>query len=384
MRSPIAARSQEIPPSATVRIADLVSDMRRRGIDVVDFSAGRAAEHTPAYVIEAATRAMQEGDTHQTPAQGKPEFRKACAQKLARDNGIKADPERELIATLGCKQGLFLGLQATLDPGDEVLVEDPGFVSYQPEIQYCGGRAVAVPLPWTAEALLEKRTSKTRGLVLCSPQNPTGVVHRREDLEAIAGFAKEHDLIVYSDETYERLTWDGHEHLSIASLPGMRERTVTLMGLTKSFSMGGWRVGFALAPEPILEVMITVQQHLVTCAGSFAQTGAVAAYGEPPREEVRTLWVDWEKRCRRAAEALDGIPGVHCSMPEGAFYAWADVRVLGEPSATLAERWLEELHVAVVPGSAFGPHGEGYVRITCVRSWEELEKGLSRLRSALC
>ena len=188
MRSPIAARSQGIPPSATVRIADVVSDMRRRGIDIVDFSAGRAAEHTPAYVIEAATRAMQKGDTHQTPAQGKPEFRKACAQKLARDNGIEADPERELIATLGCKQGLFLGLQATLDPGDEVLVEDPGFVSYQPEIQYCGGRAVAVPLPWTVEALMEKRTSKTRGLVLCSPQNPTGVVHRREDLEETLRF----------------------------------------------------------------------------------------------------------------------------------------------------------------------------------------------------
>ena len=384
MKSPIAARSRDIPSSATVRIADVVSDMRRRGIDVVDFSAGRAAEPTPAYVVEAAAHAMQEGDTHQTPAQGKPEFREACARKLARDNGIEADPERELIATLGCKQGLFLGLQATLDPGDEVLVEDPGFVSYQPEIQYCGGRAVAVPLPWTASALAEKLTSNTRGLVLCSPQNPTGVVHRREDLEAIAGFAKEHDLLVYSDETYERLTWDGHEHVSIASLPGMRERTVALMGLTKSFSMGGWRVGFALAPEPILEVMITVQQHLVTCAGSFAQTGAVTAYGEPPREEVRALWADWEKRCRRAAEALDAIPGVHCPMPEGAFYAWADVSTLGEPSERLADRWLDELQVAVVPGSAFGPNGEGYVRITCVRSWEELEKGLSRLRRALC
>jgi len=384
VRSPIAARSPEIPSSATVRIADVVSDMRRRGIDVVDFSAGRAAEHTPAYVIEAAAQAMQRGDTHQTPAQGKPEFREACARKLARDNGIEADPERELIATLGCKQGLFLGLQATLDLGDEVLVEDPGFVSYQPEIQYCGGRAIAVPLPWTAEALAEKLTSKTRGLVLCSPQNPTGTVHRREDLEIIAGFAKEHDLLVYSDETYERLTWDGHEHISIASLPAMRERTIALMGLTKSFSMGGWRVGFALAPAPILEVMITVQQHVVTCAGSFAQTGAVAAYAEPPREEVRALWEDWEKRCRRVAEALDAIPDVHCSMPEGAFYAWANIRALGEPSATLADRWLDELHVAVVPGSAFGPQGEGYVRITCVRSWEELETGLSRLRSALC
>ena len=384
MRSPIAARSREIPTSATVRIADVVSDMKRRGIDVVDFSAGRAAEHTPAYVVEAASRAMHDGDTHQTPARGKPEFRKACARKLARDNGIEADPERELMATLGCKQGLFLGLQATLDPGDEVLVEDPGFVSYQPEIQYSGGRAVAVPLPWTTEALKEKLTPKTRGLVLCSPQNPTGLVHQRKDLEAIAELAKEHDLLVYSDETYERLTWDGHEHISIAALPGMRERTVTLMGLTKSFSMGGWRVGVALAPEPILDVMVTVQQHLVTCAGFLRANG-----------RSRCLCGASSRRCTHAVGGLGKtVPPRRRSPRRNPFrplldagrclLCLADVSALGEPSETLADRWLDELHVAVVPGSAFGPHGDGYVRITCVRSWEELEKGLSRLRSALC
>ena len=384
MREPVASRHLSIEPSATVAIADAVSELRRSGADVVDFSAGRASEHTPAYLVDAATRAMAAGDTHQTMGRGKHEYREACATKLARDNDLTADPEREVMATLGCKQGLFLGLLATVDPGDEVLVEDPGFVSYQPEIQYVGGVPVAVPLPWTRDALRARLTPKTRGIVLCSPQNPTGVVHTDEDLEAIADVAKENDLLVYADETYERLAWEGRRHRSIATVEGMRARTITLMGLTKSFCMGGWRVGFALAAEPVIDAMNAVQQHLVTCVSSFAQTAASVAYADGPTKEVESLWADWERRCRRAAEALDDIPGVTCAMPEGGIYAWADTRALDEPSETLAKRLLEKHHVAVVPGSAFGPSGEGFVRITSVRSWEELEKGLTRLRSALC
>ncbi len=171
-----AARSRAIPPSATVAIADAVSGMRQRGIDYIDFSAGRAAEPTPDYIVRAAVDAMTAGETHQTMARGTPDFRAACAAKLARDNAIEADPEHEVIATLGCKQGLFLALMATLDPGDEVLVEDPGFVSYQPEIRYCGGVPVAAPLPWSAELLESRLTPRTRGLLMCSPQNPTGDV----------------------------------------------------------------------------------------------------------------------------------------------------------------------------------------------------------------
>ena len=208
-------------------------------------------------------------------------------------------------------------------------------------------------------------------------------MHTEEDLEAIASVVREHELLVYADETYERIAWQ-RPYISIATLPGMRDRTVNLMGLTKSFCMGGWRVGFARAHRELIETMLVAQQHFVTCASSFVQIGAAVAYANDVPEEVRSLWTDWEKRCRRVTSALDALPTITCSMPEGAFYAWADVSELGEPSEVLAKRWLEQHHVAVVPGSAFGPSGEGYVRLTCVRSWEEVETGLERLKKAIC
>jgi aspartate/methionine/tyrosine aminotransferase len=388
-RSLLGARAIAIPSSPTIGTADAVTEMRRKGVDVVDLSAGRAAEATPRYVVAAAAEAMARGDTHQTEARGTLAFREACAAKLGREYGIDADPASGILATLGCKEGLFLALLATLDPGDEVLVEDPGFVSYEPAVRYCGG--VAVPVPLTPENRfrfraidLEKRASeRTKGIILCSPHNPAGAVHSREDLEVVASLARSRDLLVYADETYERLTWDGRRHLPIATLPGMGERTVTLMGLTKSFCMGGWRVGFALAPPPILEAMLKVQQHLITCPTSFGQTAAALALSEEPRDEVKALWRDWEKRTRHVTRVLHAIPGVSCAMPEGAFYAWADARAISSSSERLAERLLREHRVAVVPGSAFGPAGEGFLRITCARSWDELEEGLKRLERGL-
>ena len=380
----LSVRHPPIDSSPTIRIADLESEKKASGLDVVDFSAGRAIEHTPAYIVEAATSALNSGDTHQTMARGKLEFRKACAIKLARENGISADPNTEVIATLGCKQGLFLALMATLNSGDEVVVEDPGFVSYSPEIRYCGGIPVPVPMRWTKQDLEKKVTSRTRAILLCSPHNPTGIVHSREELSDIASVAEKNNLLVYADETYERTTWENNKHISIASLPGMRERTVTLMGLTKSFSMGGWRIGFNFASEPIIEAMLIVQQHLVTCATSFVQAGATAAYAQEPPKDLKTLWHDWEKRCRHASTIINNIPSISCAMPEGGFYAWVDVSELGEPSSVLSTRLLQNDLVAVVPGTAFGSSGEGFIRITCVRPWDELDKGLSRLKSALC
>jgi aspartate/methionine/tyrosine aminotransferase len=388
-RSLLGARALAIPSSPTIGTADAVTEMRRSGVNLIDLSAGRAAEPTPDYVVAAASQAMARGDTHQTPARGTLEFREACATKLRREYGIDADAESRILATLGCKEGLFLALLASLDPGDEVLVEDPGFVSYEPAVRYCGG--VAVPVLLTPEnrfrfraADLEKRVSaKTKGIILCSPHNPAGVVHSREDLEVVASLARAHDILVYADETYERLTWDGRRHLPIATLPGMSDRSVTLIGLTKSFCMGGWRIGFALAPPPILEAMLKVQQHLITCPTSFGQTAAALALSEEPREEVKALWRDWEERTRCVTRALDALPGVSCAMPEGAFYAWADARRLSSSSERLAEWLLREHRVAVVPGSAFGPGGEGFLRVTCARSWNEIEEGLERLRRGL-
>lgn len=385
----LSQRVMVTPASATVLIADIAAGLRRQGVDVIDFSAGRASEDTPAYISLIASQALLAGDTHQTPAQGKPEFRAACARKLARENGVNADPDQNIIATLGCKQGLMLALLATLNPGDEVIVEDPGFVSYAPTIRFCGGAPVAVPLRrennfrWTREELAAAVTPRTRAILFCSPHNPTGTVHAEAGLDLIAEVAGRHDLFVIADEIYERVTWGGRRHTSIATRPGMRERAIGLMGLTKSFAMGGWRIGFAYASEPVIKAMVTLQQHLMTCAGSFAQTAATEALRAAPPAEVTGLWEDWERRCAFVIGALNSIPGVSCAMPEGGFYAWIDVKRLGEKSEALAERLLREHHVALVPGTAFGAQGEGYLRMTCVKSWDDLRKGLERIKQGL-
>ena len=389
MTPTIAQRVQKAPSSATVRIADLAASLLEQGVQVLDFSAGRAAEHTPPYICDVAMQALAQGDTHQTMAQGKLIFRQASARKLARENGLSVDPHSEVIATLGCKQGLLLALMATINIGDEILVEDPGFVSYQPTIRFCGGVPIPVPLVrvengfrWCENDLQTAITERTRAIVFCSPHNPTGIVHMLDDLNVIADLAMRHNLMVIADETYERLTWGDRTHTSIATLPGMSERTIGLMGLTKAFCMGGWRIGLAYAPAPVIEAMVVVQQHLATSAGSFAQTAAAHALGEPPPSCVRTLWKDWEKRCRHVVSGLNALPNISCAMPESGFYAWIDVSATGWPSEPLAEHLLREHHVALVPGAAFGPHGEGYLRMTCVKSWDDLHAGLVQLKGA--
>jgi aspartate/methionine/tyrosine aminotransferase len=388
MRRP-SQRVIDTPVSGTIGIADRVATLRRQGVQVLDFSAGRAAEHTPDYICRAAADALLSGDTHQTMAQGKPEFRQMCARKLERENGITADPDKNIIATFGCKHGLNLALMATLNPGDEVIVEDPCFVSYRPAIRFWGGVPIDVSLKpennfrWKRTDLEAALTERTKAILLCSPHNPTGTVHTDEDLETIAELARERDLLVLSDEIYERVAWGGRRHISIATLPGMTERSITIMGFTKTFSMGGWRIGFTYAPEHLLAAMVRIQQHLITSAGSFVQTGAAVAVAEEAPPAVQELWCDWENRCEYAVSELNRISTISCPMPEGGFYAWMDIRATGTKSAVLAEKLLQEHHIAFVPGTAFGPNGEGYLRMTCVRSWEDLRVGLARLREVL-
>jgi len=385
----LSQRILETPASATVLIADVAASLRRQGIDVIDFSAGRASEHTPDYISRVASQALLAGETHQTMAQGSPEFRKACALKLERENDISADPDVNIIATLGCKQGLTLALLATINPGDEVIVEDPCFVSYAPTIRFCGGNTRAVPLRrennfrWTRDELEAAMTPRTRAILFCSPHNPTGTVHTEADLDLIAEVAGRHDLFVIADEIYERVTWGGRAHTSIATRPRMGERTVGLMGLTKSFAMGGWRIGFAYSSPHVIKAMVTLQQHLMTCAGAFTQIGAGRALSDAPPPEVTSLWEDWERRCAFVVAELNRIPGVSCLMPEGGFYAWIDITGTGAKSEALAERLLREHAVALVPGVAFGAHGEGYLRMTCVKSWDDLRRGLERITQGL-
>lgn len=380
-------RVGDIPESATVAIADLAARMRREGHAVVDFSAGRAAEHSPKIACEAAIEAMRSGQTHQTEARGRPEYLAACAEKLQRANDLSLDPQRNIIATLGCKQGLVLSLLASIDAGDEVIIEDPCFVSYAPTIRLFGGDPVAVPIRpenrfrWNQEELDAAVTDKTRVILFCSPHNPAGVVHSREDLEVIASTAIKHDLTVIADEIYEAVAWSGRKHLPIAGLPEMATRTIGLMGMTKSYSMGGWRIGYAYGAEHYVESMTKLQQHLMTCAGSFTQLGAARALAPDVTESMQTLWDDWEARCKFVTDEIDAHPLFSVAMPEGGFYAWVDIGNSGLTSSDFSTRLVQEKHVAVVPGGSFGASSDNRIRITCVRSWDEVREGVARIKS---
>ncbi len=382
----ISKRVKNSEQSSTVRIADKVREMRENGERICDFSAGRAFEHTPDYVIEKAIEAMKSGDTHQTPAKGTKAYRDAVAIKLKRENNIIANPDTEIVATMGCKQGLTASLLAVLNPGDEVIVEDPCFVTYKQIITYLGGKPVTVPLHmennfrWKKEQLENAITSKTKAIIMCTPHNPTGVVHTKEDLEEVASVAIKHNLIVITDEPYERTVWGNREHYSLANIKGMQERTVTLMSLTKSFSMGGWRIGFAYAAPEIIAQMNKLQQHLITCVSSFVQAGAITALAEEPKDVVKKYWSDWEEKVHYFTSELDKIEGISCEMPEGGLYAWVDISKLNISSDEFADRLLEQENVAVIPGGSFGIYGENYIRITCVKSYSEIEDGLTGIR----
>lgn len=372
--------------SSTVLIADKAQRLREEGEKIFDFSAGRAFEPTPEYIAKATAEAILNGDTHQTLARGKTSYREAIAKKLQRENGIIADPALELIATMGCKQGLTISLLATINPGDEVIVEDPCFVSYKQIIQYLGGKVVEVPLKeenhfrWTRADLEAKITPATKVIVMCSPHNPTGTVHTQADLQLVADLAIRHNLIVITDAVYERVVWGDHHYTSLAALPGMKERSITLMSFTKSFSMGGWRIGFIYSSAEIINQLEKLQQHLITSVNSFVQVGAAVACAEPPRKEVLDYWKEWEKKIGYVTKTINEIEGLSCVMPEGGFYAWTKINIPGISSLEFTERLLTTEKVAVVDGASFGASGEHYFRFTCVKSWDELEEGLKRLK----
>ncbi len=391
MSSPnvLARRVQGLADSATIRLADLATARHEKGLPVWDFSAGRPPDSTPLSICEEAMRAMRAGDTHQTPARGQRRYLEAVSGKLLRENGLSVDPEREIVATLGCKQGLMLALSVLLDPGDEVVIEDPAFVSYGPAIEMLGGRPVAAPLRaengfrWRREDLERVVGDRTRVLLFCSPQNPAGSVYSRDDLRQIADFAIERDLAVIVDEIYERMTWQGREHVCLRSLDGMAERTVGLMGTTKAFAMGGWRVGFAYGPEAAVAQMVKLQAHYQTSAGSLSQRAAAFAYRGQADEELHAMWASWFESCQTLCRAVDRIPGVRCRVPEGGFYGWIDVRGLGLKSEPTVTRLIDEYGMVLVPGVAFGPASEGFLRLTAAKSTEQIERVVEALTEAL-
>jgi aspartate aminotransferase len=383
-----ASRVRELAPSPTLAVSDRARQLKAQGIDVIDLGGGDPDFITPEHIRAAAIEAMNAGDTHYVASAGIPPLRKAIADKLRTDNGIEVDPNGGVIVTPGGKQALFEATLAFVEPGVDVMIPEPAWVSYAPMAELAGGTVVPVRLDpgdnWrlTGEALARAWTPASRILLINSPNNPTGRVLDDAELAAIARFAQERDLLVFSDEMYEKILYDGLRHTSIATLPGMAERTLVFNGLSKAYAMTGWRLGYVAGPRPYLEQIEKVHSHSVTCATSFVQNAGVVALNGP-QEFIGHMVSAWDRRRRDLAERLNQINGISCPLVEGAFYAFADIRGTGMSSTQAADLFLQEAHVAVTPGVAFGAAGEGHVRLSFATSDDFLEAATDRIGRVL-
>jgi aspartate aminotransferase len=384
MTGRIAKRVTQLAGSPTVSVMDKARRLRAEGRSVVDLSGGDPDFDTAPNVTQAAIQALENGFTHYTPSRGIPELLRAVAGKLETENGAAYDPRSQILVMPGAKQALFVATQTLLNPGDEVILFDPGWVSYAPCVELAGAVPVYVPMnPQTTtpelKAHLERAVTPRASLIIVNtPNNPTGQVWTREQLALVADTAQAYNLWVLSDEIYEVIVYDGAKHISIASLPGMLQRTLTLNGLSKSHAMTGWRLGYIAGPEPLMAEMLKIHQHSSTCAASFVQQAAVAAL-QGPSDYVRHMVERYKARRDRLVADLNVIPGVQCAQPQGTFYAFPNVARTGLTSIEFAERLLEAEAVAVTPGDAFGSAGVGHVRLSFANSDEMLQEGARRI-----
>jgi aminotransferase len=369
---------EAVPPSGIRQFFDVVSRME----DVISLGVGEPDYGTAWRVREAAIYGLERGRTTYTGNSGLLELRRAIVTALGRQYGLQYDPERELLITVGVSEGLDLALRALLDPGDEVLILDPSYVAYPPCVSLAGGVPVWTPahvedrfVPRPDE--LERRvTPRTRALLLNYPGNPTGAVPTRAELEAIAEVVHKYDLVVISDEIYDRLSYDA-PHIPFATLPGMLERTLLLNGFSKTYGMTGWRVGYAAGPAPLIAAMTRIHQYTALCASRQAQEAAIEALRVPEREIQATV-DDYAMRRQAIVSGLNRL-GLSCHMPAGAFYAFPSIAATGLDAQAFATRLLHEARVALVPGDAFGPGGAGHVRCAYATALPHIEEALERI-----
>lgn len=379
MRNLISQRVQAVPPSGIRKYFDIAATMK----DVISLGIGEPDFTTPAPILQAGIQSLQQGETHYTSNSGLLELRQAVARHLQRLYGVRYDPEAEILITVGVSEALYLALTALLDPGDEVIVPQPSFVAYTAEVLFAGGVPVTIAtkvedaFQVTAEQIERKITPKTKALLIGYPNNPTGAVMSRAHLSEIAALAEKHNLIVVSDEIYDRLVYGDHAHVCFAGLPNMHARTVTLGGLSKSHAMTGWRIGYAAAPAEVLGAMRKIHQYTIMSAPTTAQFAGIEAlnHGEP---HVQAMVAEYNRRRRLLVNGLNTL-GLDCFEPKGAFYAFPAVAKSGMDENAFADALLAEEHVAVVPGSAFGDGGAGYVRLCYATAYEKIEEALNRM-----
>jgi len=363
-----------------------VEAAKRKGTEITDLSIGRPDFDTPAHIKEAAAKALAEGKVHYTASAGTVGLREAIAHRFLEDYGLKINPA-EVLVTTGAAEAIYIALMGVLNPGDEVLVPEPMYV-YYPGYAFLGGaRCVPVPLKEETQFLLKADdlekfiTDRTKVLILNSPHNPTGQVFLREDLESIARLARRRNILVAWDDIYNAMLYDGVEHFPIAKAPGMKERTLIIGSFSKTYAMDGWRIGYLIAPPEVITQALKLHQHIVSCPNTFVQVGAQAAL-TASQDCVRRMAAEFDRRRKVLMARLDEI-GLPYVRPRGAFYVFPSVKKFGLTSARFADFLLEKARTAVVPGNAFGPQGEGYVRISYCAPVEEIEEGMDRVRSAL-
>lgn len=371
-----------LKPSGIRRFFDLASSME----GVVSLGVGEPDFVTSWSIREACILSLEQGYTSYTANAGLLELRQEIAAYLARKFHVKYDPEAEILVTVGASQAIDLALRATVNPGDEVIVVEPSFVAYGPLVTLAGGVPISVGtngddhFKIRPDQIERAITDRTKALIVCSPNNPTGTVLHKEELEAIAQIVKKHDLLVISDEIYAELTYDG-PYISFAAVDGMRERTILISGFSKGFAMTGWRLGFVAAPAEILQAMLKIHQYAIMCAPTMAQYAAIEALrnGE---QDVEYMKKSYRRRRNYFVQSLNEI-GLSCHMPGGAFYAFPSIRATGMTSEQFAEKLLLEEKVAVVPGSVFGAGGEGYIRCSYASSMEQLQEAIKRMKRFL-
>lgn len=375
----IAGHVRGIPKSGIRDFFEIVQSMK----DVISLGIGEPDFQTPWHIREAAIYSLEKGRTGYTSNLGLPQLREAIARYVGEHFGVGYDARTEVIVTVGVSEAIDLALRALLNPGDEVLYHEPCYVSYNPSVVLSHGVPVAVPtfardnFRLTAEELEKKITPASKVLMLNFPCNPTGATQTREELEKIAALCARHDLIVLSDEIYSELTYDGAEHVSIAALPGMRERTIFLHGFSKAFAMTGFRIGYACAPAVFTDAMMKIHQYGILCAQTTAQDAALEALenGAPDVEKMRG---EYEMRRNFVVSSFNEI-GLECFKPLGSFYVFPKIAGTGLSSHDFSVRLLKEKSVAVVPGPAFGPSGEGHVRACYATGLEQLKIAMGRI-----
>ncbi len=380
MRNPLSETIVKIEPSGIRKFFDIVSEMK----GAISLGVGEPDFDTPWHIREEGIYSLEKGRTFYTSNAGLKELKIEIGHYLKRRFGVLYDPDKEVMVTVGGSEAIDIAMRAMLDPGDEVLIPQPSYVSYVPCATLAGAVPVTIMLKeqdrfrLTPEKLLEKLTPRTKLLVLPFPNNPTGAIMEAEDLEKVARIVMEKDLFVISDEIYSELTYGANRHVTIASFPGMKERTVLINGFSKAYAMTGWRLGYACAPELVLKEMLKIHQYAIMCAPTTSQYAAVSALRDGDAD-VQAMRESYDQRRRYLLHELREM-GLECFEPQGAFYMFPNIRRFGMTSDEFAMRLLKEEKVAVVPGTAFGSCGEGFLRVSYAYSLDDLKRALGRIR----